>query len=184
MPLLDGARPLIDIFINCSRATLDEAPPARLGGNAQGGAGHSGRGHLRLCQRADEAWYRGDHDQFRQMRLLRAGQSRGRDRLRVARGMCRFGAGWQGYAAMSARAFDAVTLVPGAASGPVLKLDEPLSFWGGLDSATGRIIDRLHPQHGASVAGRILMMPAGAARARAAPRSPRRCGSARGRRRS
>ena len=24
MPLLDGAHPLVDIFINCSRATLDE----------------------------------------------------------------------------------------------------------------------------------------------------------------
>ena len=62
---------------------------------------------------------------------------------------------------MSARAFEAVTLVPGAASGPVLKLDEPLSFWGGLDSATGRVIDRLHPQRGACVAGAILMMPTG-----------------------
>ena len=62
---------------------------------------------------------------------------------------------------MSARKFDAVTLVPGAASGPVLKLDEPLSFWGGLDSATGTIIDRLHPQRGASVAGCILMMRGG-----------------------
>jgi predicted aconitase with swiveling domain len=55
----------------------------------------------------------------------------------------------------------AVTLVPGAASGPVLRLDEPLSFWGGLDPATGAIIDRLHPQRGARVAGRILMMPGG-----------------------
>ena len=62
---------------------------------------------------------------------------------------------------MSARAFEATTLVPGAASGPVLKLDEPLSFWGGLDSATGMIIDRLHPQRGASVAGRMLMMSGG-----------------------
>jgi predicted aconitase with swiveling domain len=62
---------------------------------------------------------------------------------------------------MNAPAFGAVTLVPGAASGPVLKLDEPLSFWGGLDSATGTIIDRLHPQRGASVAGRMLMMPGG-----------------------
>ncbi len=62
---------------------------------------------------------------------------------------------------MRARAFEAVTLVPGAASGPVLKLDEPLSFWGGLDSATGRVIDRLHPQRGACVAGAILMMPTG-----------------------
>jgi predicted aconitase with swiveling domain len=62
---------------------------------------------------------------------------------------------------MSARAFDAATLVPGAASGPLLKLDEPLSFWGGLDPATGAIIDRLHPQRGANVAGRMLMMPGG-----------------------
>jgi uncharacterized protein len=62
---------------------------------------------------------------------------------------------------MNARAFDAVTLVPGAASGPILRLDEPLSFWGGLDPATGTIIDRLHPQRGANVAGRVLMMPAG-----------------------
>jgi uncharacterized protein len=75
--------------------------------------------------------------------------------------MRRFGAGGQGDAAVSARAFDAVTLVSGVASGPVLKLDEPLSFWGGLDSATGMIIDRLHPQWGASVAGRMLMMSGG-----------------------
>ena len=62
---------------------------------------------------------------------------------------------------MSVRAFDAVTLVPGVASGPVVRLDEPLSFWGGLDSATGAIIDRLHPQRGAGVSGRVLMMPGG-----------------------
>jgi predicted aconitase with swiveling domain len=62
---------------------------------------------------------------------------------------------------VSAGVFAAVTLVPGTASGPVLKLDEPLSFWGGLDPATGAIIDRLHPQRGARVAGRILMMPGG-----------------------
>ena len=62
---------------------------------------------------------------------------------------------------MTTQTFDAVTLVPGAASAPILRLDKPLSFWGGLDSATGTIIDRLHPQHGACVAGRILMMPTG-----------------------
>ena len=62
---------------------------------------------------------------------------------------------------MNIPAFDAVTLLPGAASGPVLRLDEPLSFWGGLDSATGTIIDRLHPQRGACVTGAILMMPTG-----------------------
>jgi uncharacterized protein len=62
---------------------------------------------------------------------------------------------------VSGRALNAVTLVPGAASGLVLTLDEPLSFWGGLDPATGAIIDRLHPQQGASVKGRMLMMPGG-----------------------
>ena len=62
---------------------------------------------------------------------------------------------------MTARAFNAVTLVSGAASGPILRLDEPLSFWGGLDPATGTIIDRWHPQRGARVVGRMLMMPGG-----------------------
>ena len=62
---------------------------------------------------------------------------------------------------MSARAFVAATLVPGAAVGAPLLLDEPLSFWGGLDPALGTIIDRRHPQQGANVVGRMLMMPAG-----------------------
>ena len=62
---------------------------------------------------------------------------------------------------MSTLAFRAATLVPGAAAGAPLLLDEPLSFWGGLDPARGLIIDRRHPQHGASVAGRMLMIPAG-----------------------
>jgi predicted aconitase with swiveling domain len=75
--------------------------------------------------------------------------------------MHRLGARRQGGAAVSASRFDAVTLVPGAAAGAPLRLDEPLSFWGGLDPAHGTIIDRRHPQWGANVAGRILMMPAG-----------------------
>ena len=40
-----------------------------------------------------------------------------------------------------------------------LVLDEPLSFWGGLDPETGRIIDEQHPQKGQCVTGRILLMP-------------------------
>jgi predicted aconitase with swiveling domain len=75
--------------------------------------------------------------------------------------MRRLGARWQGGAAVSAPRFDAVTLVPGAAAGAPLRLDEPLSFWGGLDPAHGTIIDRRHPQWSANVAGRVLMMPAG-----------------------
>lgn len=46
-------------------------------------------------------------------------------------------------------------------TGTVLRLDEPLSLWGGLDPKTGEIIDRRHPQSGTIVTGRILVMPSG-----------------------
>jgi uncharacterized protein len=46
-------------------------------------------------------------------------------------------------------------------TGTALVLDEPLSLWGGLDPATGRIVDSRHPQRGASVVARVLVMPAG-----------------------
>jgi predicted aconitase with swiveling domain len=52
-------------------------------------------------------------------------------------------------------------LVPGTASGPAVVLDEPLSFWGGFDPATGRLVDTHHPQVGAELAGCVLVMPAG-----------------------
>lgn len=53
------------------------------------------------------------------------------------------------------------TLVPGAARGAVLVLDEPLSFWGGMDPRDGRVIDHHHPQLGAILAGRVVAMPSG-----------------------
>jgi predicted aconitase with swiveling domain len=56
---------------------------------------------------------------------------------------------------------EATVLVPGEALGAVLRLDEPLSFWGGLEPTTGVIIDRHHPQFGESIAGRILAMSYG-----------------------
>jgi len=56
---------------------------------------------------------------------------------------------------------DGRTLFAGSARGPVVRLDEPLSLWGGMDPATGRVIDRRHPQFGQNVAGRILLMPSG-----------------------
>lgn len=52
-------------------------------------------------------------------------------------------------------------LVAGHAEGEALVLDEPLSFWGGLDPASGRIVEVGHPQHGAVVTGRIVVMPSG-----------------------
>jgi len=56
---------------------------------------------------------------------------------------------------------EARTLVAGEATGEVLVLEEPLSFWGGIDPATGVVIDVHHPQRGANVAGTILVMPGG-----------------------
>ena len=50
-------------------------------------------------------------------------------------------------------------LIEGDAAGEVLVCAEGLSFWGGVDTAAGCIIDVHHPNHGASVAGKILMMP-------------------------
>ena len=51
-------------------------------------------------------------------------------------------------------------LYDGTAAGQVLWLDEPLSFWGGFDPATGIIIDANHPQNGECLKGRILVLPA------------------------
>ena len=39
-----------------------------------------------------------------------------------------------------------------------LVLAEPLSFWGGFDPVSGRIIDVRHPDHGAQIAGRVLVL--------------------------
>ena len=52
-------------------------------------------------------------------------------------------------------------LVEGEARGPALVLEEPLSFWGGLDPTTGEIVEASHPQRGEVVTGRILVMPSG-----------------------
>ncbi|MGZ5306520.1 MAG: aconitase X swivel domain-containing protein [Actinomycetota bacterium] len=53
------------------------------------------------------------------------------------------------------------TLVAGHAAGLALVLHAPLSFWGGLDPETGELIETHHPQRGAIVTDRILVMPSG-----------------------
>lgn len=50
-------------------------------------------------------------------------------------------------------------LVPGPIDGTILRLDEPLSFWGGVDAAEGKIVDQAHPQHGTRFEGRVVVMP-------------------------
>jgi predicted aconitase with swiveling domain len=60
---------------------------------------------------------------------------------------------------MSGFAITARVLNRGAAVAEALVLDESLSFWGGFDAQTGTIVDQHHPQRGASVAGRFLVLP-------------------------
>jgi predicted aconitase with swiveling domain len=62
---------------------------------------------------------------------------------------------------LSGPASNARCLVEGEGSGEALVLSEPLSFWGGLDSANGEIIDRHHPELGEVVSGKVLVMPRG-----------------------
>lgn len=51
-------------------------------------------------------------------------------------------------------------LIGGSASGSILKLDGPLSFWGGVDPERGIIGDPRHPNSGQEIAGRVLAIPA------------------------
>lgn len=53
----------------------------------------------------------------------------------------------------------AIRILPGMADGPVLAINPGLSFWGGVDPATARVIDAHHPACGADLAGRIVLMP-------------------------
>ena len=54
-----------------------------------------------------------------------------------------------------------ISYAAGDAEAPALVLSAPLSFWGGIDVSTGRIIDRSHPDLGTRITGRILVMPGG-----------------------
>lgn len=56
---------------------------------------------------------------------------------------------------------EGLVLSPGEAIGVVLRLVEPLSFWGGVEHETGRIIDQRHPQVGLNLAGKVLVMERG-----------------------
>jgi len=55
----------------------------------------------------------------------------------------------------------ASSLVEGEAEGPVTVWSTALSFWGGFDIASGRVIDRSHPAFGTTIRGRVLAMPSG-----------------------
>lgn len=59
----------------------------------------------------------------------------------------------------ASRQDNGIAVVSGAAAGPIVALGEPLSFWGGVDPATGMVIDVHHPAHSASLAGAVVLMP-------------------------
>jgi predicted aconitase with swiveling domain len=59
-----------------------------------------------------------------------------------------------------ARTLSGRAIVPGDVEGIVLRSERAISFWGGVDPATGRIIDRRHDRRGASIAGRVFVVPA------------------------
>lgn len=52
-------------------------------------------------------------------------------------------------------------LVTGAACGDVVASRQMLSFWGGVDPATGTVIDQRHSLRGQSLAGAVLVLPKG-----------------------
>ena len=56
-------------------------------------------------------------------------------------------------------AITAHSILGGTAEGPIVAAPEALSFWGGVDPATGAVIDVHHPLHGICLTGSILMMP-------------------------
>lgn len=56
---------------------------------------------------------------------------------------------------------DGKALLSGQARGAVLHAEVGLSFMGGVDAASGLVLDHHHPLHGQSVAGKILAIPSG-----------------------
>lgn len=55
----------------------------------------------------------------------------------------------------------AQVLVDGSGAGNVRATDEPISFWGGFDPATGTVIDHRHPLHGQVLTGTVFVVPHG-----------------------
>jgi predicted aconitase with swiveling domain len=58
-------------------------------------------------------------------------------------------------------AVQAEVLLPGPpVRARALALSAPISFWGGVDAKTGTIADPRHPEHGQTIAGRVVLIPA------------------------
>lgn len=55
--------------------------------------------------------------------------------------------------------WQADVLIEGEANGEVLRLEAPISFWGGVDPVTSEITLAGHPQRGMCIVGTILVIP-------------------------
>ena len=102
-----------------------------------------------------------DDDQLGQVRLLRLRQHRVQAGVRHAVGLHperpgRKGRARPGDLGMSWRAD---VLLGGRASGTVLRMDAPVSFWGGISPATSEVVLAGHPQRGERIAERVLVLP-------------------------
>ena len=60
---------------------------------------------------------------------------------------------------MTKTRIDVDLISAGDADAELLPLSEPVSFWGGVDFATGEITDRAHPNCGTSMANKIVLVP-------------------------
>lgn len=59
----------------------------------------------------------------------------------------------------SGREIRGVTFAAGQGGGEALVLTAPVSLWGGVDAATGELIEHGHPQVGASLRDKVVIMP-------------------------
>ena len=60
-----------------------------------------------------------------------------------------------------AKELAACCIVSGVAEGEVVASSQSISFWGGVDPATGLINDPRHELFGQSIAGKVLVFPFG-----------------------
>lgn len=52
------------------------------------------------------------------------------------------------------------SLHPGSARARLVRLEQPLSFWGGVDP-NGVVVEARHPQYGISLAGQVVLLTVG-----------------------
>src|SRR5690606_17281382 len=124
-----------------------------------GGRGDGGHRYLYIHNPHPGSVPAGGDDRLGQMGLLRPHQPRRRGGVRLG-GRVRGRRHSEAVQAMRGR-FPVRSLVEGTATGPVLVLEEPISFWGGVDPESGRIVESGHPQHGETVSARVLVLAHG-----------------------